>query len=348
MSRVTIRMERTMGLAASQARFLGITARKSNIEYEGQQVNQQRMALAQEVNSLYNQLLTLKVPVAPDATEYYSTTYSFEVTGTESLDGTYSISNYYKQNEGGYHVEGIRTYSTEGATGRWIDKSTVQKVAVYDESGEITGYNYVYTPLGTEDPITLTAVDSSSAGTIKEFMKDEGAYKNVSESDIENDNLYYYKDSNSGVTYYFSQYQMDHKDDAANPTSVYYYTVGSKTKTEPFEFNNASLGFDEKTGRINSITPNNGEFSQKDVNATKTYDSEGYEAALVDYTMSKDEYNKAVADLNAQTESLQEEDKVLELRLNQIDTEQNELNTELEAVKQVLDKNIENTFKTFA
>ena len=27
-----------MGLAASQARFLGITARKSNIEYEGQQV----------------------------------------------------------------------------------------------------------------------------------------------------------------------------------------------------------------------------------------------------------------------------------------------------------------------
>ena len=64
--------------------------------------------------------------------------------------------------------------------------------------------------------------------------------------------------------------------------------------------------------------------------------------------MSKDEYNKAVADLNAQTESLQEEDKVLELRLNQIDTEQNELNTELEAVKQVLDKNIENTFKTFA
>ena len=55
-----------------------------------------------------------------------------------------------------------------------------------------------------------------------------------------------------------------------------------------------------------------------------------------------------VADLNAQTESLQQEDKVLELRLNQIDTEQQELQTELEAVKTILDKNIDNTFKTFA
>lgn len=347
MDRVTIRMEKAMGLAASQARFLGLTARKSNIEYEGQQVNQQRMALAEEVNSLYNKLLSLNVPVAPEATEYYTTTYSFEVTGTEASDGSYTISNYYKQDVG-YHVEGMRTYSQEGATGKWVDKSTISKVEVTDDQGNITGYKYIYKELGTEDPVELTQVDSSSANTIKNYMQDEGAYKNVSEADIENDKLYYYKDSQTGVTYYFSQYQMDHKDDLTNPTSVYYYTIGNKTKTEPYEFNNATIGFDEKTGRINSITPNNGEFSQKDVDATKTYDSEGYEAALVDYTMSKDEYNKAVADLNAQTESLQQEDKVLELRLNQIETEQNELSTELEAVKEVLSKNIENTFKTFA
>ena len=35
-----------MGLAASQARFLSLTARKSNVEYNGQQVNQQRMILS--------------------------------------------------------------------------------------------------------------------------------------------------------------------------------------------------------------------------------------------------------------------------------------------------------------
>lgn len=340
-----------MGLAASQARFLGITARKSNIEYEGQQVNQQRMALAQEVNSLYNKLLSLKVPVAPEASEYYTTTYSFDVTGTADLDGTYSIANYYKQ-ENGYHVEGTRTYSSEGATGKWVDKSTIIKelIAAEEENEENeeteAAYTYKYKPLGTEDAVTLSLVDSQSVNTIKEFMKEEGAYKGLTDEEIAEDNLYFYQ--NNGVTYYFSQYQMDHKDDKTSPSSVFYYTIGNKTKTEYFSFDNATLGFDEKTGRINSFNPNNGQFSEREVNAKKTYDSAGYEAALVDYTMSKDEYNKAVADLNAQTESLQQEDKVLELRLDQIDTEQNELNTELEAVKQVLDKNIENTFKTFA
>ena len=34
-----------MGMAASQARFLGLTARKTNVEYEGQQINQQRTRL---------------------------------------------------------------------------------------------------------------------------------------------------------------------------------------------------------------------------------------------------------------------------------------------------------------
>lgn len=342
-----MRMEKEMGLAASQARFLGLTARKSNIEYEGQQVNQQRMALAEEVNSLYNKLLSLSVPIAPEATDYYETTYTFEVTGTEGSDGSYSISNYYKQDIG-YHVEGTRVYSQEGATGKWVDKSTISKEPITSEEGEVTGYKYSYKPLGTEDEMQLTLVDSAAMATIKGYMEEEGAYRNVSEADIENDNLYYYKDEKTGVTYYFSQYQMDHKDDAKNPTAVYFYSIGNVTKTEPFEFNNATLGFDEKTGRINSIVPNNGEFSQREVNASKTYNSDGYEAALVDYTMSKDEYNKAVADLNAQTESLQQEDKILELRLNQIETEQSELSTELDSVKEVLDKNIENTFKTFA
>ena len=37
---------KVMGLAASQARFLGLTARKSNNEYQVQQINEQRLALA--------------------------------------------------------------------------------------------------------------------------------------------------------------------------------------------------------------------------------------------------------------------------------------------------------------
>ena len=64
-----------MGMAASQARFLGLTARKTNVEYEGQQVNQQRTVLSNESAGLFNQMLTLQVPTPPSATDYYNTRY---------------------------------------------------------------------------------------------------------------------------------------------------------------------------------------------------------------------------------------------------------------------------------
>ena len=57
---------------------------------------------------------------------------------------------------------------------------------------------------------------------------------------------------------------------------------------------------------------------------------------------------RTINDINAQTEIIQQQDRTLELRLKQLDTEQNALNTELEAVKKVIETNVEATFKTFA
>ena len=48
-----------MGLAASQARYLQLTARKSNIEYQGQQLNQARTALADQSAQLFNEMLEI-------------------------------------------------------------------------------------------------------------------------------------------------------------------------------------------------------------------------------------------------------------------------------------------------
>ena len=45
---------------------------------------------------------------------------------------------------------------------------------------------------------------------------------------------------------------------------------------------------------------------------------------------------------------LQQQDRTLELKLKQLDTEEKALNTELEAVKKVIQTNVESTFKTFA
>ena len=69
-----------MGLAASQARFLGLTARKSNVEYQVQQINQQRVALSNEVMNLYNKYNDLDVPTPPVVTDYMKTTYTIDST----------------------------------------------------------------------------------------------------------------------------------------------------------------------------------------------------------------------------------------------------------------------------
>jgi hypothetical protein len=51
-----------MGLAASQSRFLSLTARKSELELDGQTINQERMVLADQTQTLFDKLMSLKAP----------------------------------------------------------------------------------------------------------------------------------------------------------------------------------------------------------------------------------------------------------------------------------------------
>ncbi len=72
-----------MGMAASQARYLGLTARKTNVEYEGQQINQARTALANQSANTFNDLLALEVPTAPSTQDYTELKYTY-TDGTEA------------------------------------------------------------------------------------------------------------------------------------------------------------------------------------------------------------------------------------------------------------------------
>ena len=117
-----------MGMAASQARFLGLTARKTNTEYEGQQINQQRTTLSNQTANYYNQLLGMTVPVPPSSADYTKTVYTFE-------DGALSnsISSMIAQADGNYLIS---------YTSSWTNDFAV-----------VTSYPAVYTRnnTGTED-----------------------------------------------------------------------------------------------------------------------------------------------------------------------------------------------------
>lgn len=61
---------------------------------------------------------------------------------------------------------------------------------------------------------------------------------------------------------------------------------------------------------------------------------------------SKD-YAAAEADYDLKVEKLERKEKMLDMNIQQLAAEQQAIDTELESVKKVIDKNIEETFKTF-
>jgi len=83
-----------MGMAASQARYLSLVARKTNVEWEGQQINQSRTALANKTAALFNQMLGMQVPDCPDCTDFTNVQYSFsDGLNASVIDKYYQLSS---------------------------------------------------------------------------------------------------------------------------------------------------------------------------------------------------------------------------------------------------------------
>lgn len=69
-----------MGMAASQSRYLLLTARKSDLEFTGQQINQSRLQLTNVTNQLFNVATQLE-PDSPQAIEI-----QLRINALQSLD----------------------------------------------------------------------------------------------------------------------------------------------------------------------------------------------------------------------------------------------------------------------
>ena len=83
------------------------------------------------------------------------------------------------------------------------------------------------------------------------------------------------------------------------------------------------------------------------LNMETVTDDAAYKDAMNQYYYESAQYDKMVQDINAKTSLIQQEDQQLELRLKQLDTEQNALSTEIDAVSKIVKDNIEDSFKTF-
>ena len=104
-------------MAASQARYLGLTARKTNVEYEGQQINQARTALGNQSATLWNQMLSLSIPTCPNTTDYTTVQYSFSdgyndytISNVQSVDKDIDGVRYNKQITYYYNQDHLKVF----------------------------------------------------------------------------------------------------------------------------------------------------------------------------------------------------------------------------------------------
>ncbi|MBR6098681.1 hypothetical protein IKP85_02935 [bacterium] len=194
-----------MGMAASQARFLGLTARQNNVEFEGQQINQQRTMLSNQSANYYNDLLGMTVPTPPSVDSYTKTVYTFN-------DGslTNTLTSMLAQSNGTYIVSYLS---------KWQDDYTPVAAAtsVVGRSGAAPDYTYSIgaaelRKLGDITYIPPQAGDTWNGKTL--YADANGLYvKNNQCSQREIDSLEYY---------YFNPDMSQWATNPADPEGAYY------------------------------------------------------------------------------------------------------------------------------
>ena len=357
-----------MGLAASQARFLGLTARKSNVEYQGQQINQARTALSNEVMHLYRRYNSLEVPVPPSKTDFTKTVYTLD-----STEENYSIGSFTKitsgEYEGYYNVtleynDDVPKPYSHTAKGCIITAKFDEAV---DEQGEKhRNYNYLNFAIGTDsytyDPndevgsnITKIVVEEGSE-TAKKY---QGLQMIMDKYGIKSGTFYMYV--KNGVPYYTSEADLDATDfnkegEGEDEKETYYgnYTFdypGVKKENKTIQ---AIAALEQgKDGRLSSINiikcedDKDLEGNPYSITVSTVDDDVAYQDAMNKYNYKKDKYERQIELINKKTEIIQKEDRALELQLGQLDTEQNALKTEMESVSKVIEDTINSVFKTY-
>ena len=127
-----------MGMSATQARYLNLIAQQSNLEYQGQQINQERTILSQQATALYNSLLAMDVPTPPSTQDYTTIQYS----GTDGAT-TFTLGTIKPSGEN-YNVEIQQTATGNAITANY--GSSVVGHAGADMRGEFID---ITMPVGT-------------------------------------------------------------------------------------------------------------------------------------------------------------------------------------------------------
>lgn len=340
-----------MGMSASQMRYCMLTGKKSDVEFQGQQINQQRTTLATETSAYNTQLLNLVVPTPPSSDQYVTTSYTFSSNGqTRTVAGTvYNAADDLATGAiaGTYTVN----YTTEETTPQGESTGT----SIFSGNGVAPN---TLPPYKTSGGTVLNLVDLSNPNSAN-YGADSANLaliaKNCGIKDTSVTPARSYGDAGYVMPQFYS-YTSDGKtkyvlgrDLAANgntTTAISTYDVNDSAKvTTSSSMKNAKVTW-SNSGRMSSITDADG--NNYSLNVTSANDNSAYENAYNEYEYQKNLYDQEMDQINSKIDIVESQDKKLELKLQDLDTQQQALSTEMDSVKKVVDKNIESSFKAFA
>lgn len=343
-----------MGMSASQARMLSLTSRLSDLEYSAQSISNSKIRLADsstEVSRAYQDALdkekltvmSSSTSTYVDASAYNLTTYgavsstdkqrflkdsSDRVLVTSKVGNAFDSSqntgsvSYYLKNEAGRDTDGDGVDDTFGFNTAadflrdslgYSTQDEAQTAGVEYDAKQVAYYNNLYS--GKE-----------------EFLNSLG-YTTNPEEDTEGTAGTGYKNI-AGATRFYSNvfeeiaqngYNSPGDDNMNDPEWLYSQLSSGNIFLSEWVSDAGKLG----TGAFTEVSWSSGDATL----VTKKDDS----------TLAK-----AEAEYETKMAEIKSKDNRYDLQLKQIDTEHNAIQTEIDSVKKVIEKNVDRTFKIFS
>lgn len=258
-----------MGMSASQARYLQLTARQNDVEFQAQQICQARLSLA-ERTELIAKRYTEKIN---DRHLYFNAPYTLQ-TGLDENGNARPLVSF---GEGSFTQKRLDYYDITNTM--LNDTQPGLGMRLVNTEGKV-----VVAALPETMPEGMTAEDYVVDATIapNSIMGGE-AYENACN--------------------YLEQKLRD----------------GEWIMQSPNE-NDVDTGWSNTSYSTNNF---------------------------IDDLLYEENDSAAEAEYTRDSETIKKQDKMLELRLNQLTTLQKSLDTEIDSVKKIIDKNVEGSFKTF-
>lgn len=302
-----------MGLSASQARFLQLTARKSNIEYEAQQISFQRMQIAQktaDASTKYQDAMSNKKMV-----------FSYN-TGSEiaKVDLTYAnYKNYMNQQLEGLSTTQDKYYLVNSTGSKIVVSSEAERDEMIEQNTTLIAIDDILNAKAAVEQAQLSGDDSSiNAYTKRLASLDLSSYESRTVGEGEDAKEYYVDKTFDKDDFYIAE-DLDDPDafQRAIEEGIYFF---------------AKFSQDPDTNET--------------VFKTEGWETLGNGAISEDYDVSDDD--RAQAEYKSTMDKLENTDKKYELRLKQLETERNAIETEIEGVQKIIQDNIEGSFNAMS